>query len=95
MASAERSTERRRLIEAVVSLGFPAEFGEAVADELGGPWSMARMTGYLLNARPSRPEDVTDEMVAILEERAAIARKKQTERSNAAWNEFLNGDHSD
>lgn len=84
-----RTLERQRLVQAMVELGFPAEFGEIVADELGGPWSMARMTGYLLNARPTRPEDVADEMLAILEQRTTIAQKKRTERSNAAWNEFL------
>lgn len=86
----DRTTyERERLLRAMRKLGFPDEFALLIAQELGGPWSLARMTGYLENARPTRAEDVADEMLAILEERRTWAQKMETESANAHWNKFL------
>lgn len=85
----EKTYERERMMRAMRKLGFPDEFGMIIADELGGPWSLARMTGYLENAKPTRPEDVADEMLAILEKRRTWSEKMQSESANAGWNEFL------
>ena len=86
----EKRAEQRRLMQAMEDLGFPEEFGEVLVAQLGGPWSLRRMTGYLLSARPTRFEPIADELVVILEERARIVEKLRTEEANAGWNEFLN-----
>lgn len=86
----EKRAEQRRLIQVMEDLGFPEEFGEVLVAQLGGPWSLRRMTGYLLGARPTRFEPIADELVVILEERARIVEKLRTEEANAGWNEFLN-----
>lgn len=86
----EKRAEQRRLMQAMEDLGFPEEFGEVLVEQLGGPWSLRRMTGYLLSARPTRFEPIADELVVILEERARIAEKLRTEEANAGWNVFLN-----
>jgi hypothetical protein len=81
---------RRELIAAIEELGFPGEFGEVLAHELGGAWSMRRMIGYLRGACPTSPEQIADEMLAILEQRRAIVERKMGERANAAVTTFYN-----
>lgn len=86
------SFERQQLICAVVELGYPQEFGALLARELGGPWSMTRMTEYLRGTRPQSLELIADELVSILDQRKALSDKIESERANAGWNEFLNRD---
>ena len=86
----EKRAEQRRLMQVMEDLGFPEEFGEVLVAQLGGLWSLRRMTGYLLSARPTRFEPIADELVVILEERARIVEKLRTEEANAGWNVFLN-----
>ena len=86
----EKRAEHRRLMQVMEDLGFPEEFGEVLVAQLGGPWSLRRMTGYLLGARPTRFEPIADELVVILEERARIVEKLRTEEANEGWNVFLN-----
>ena len=90
MESDEKEIERERLLKAFDFLGFPEEFGPLIARELGGPWSMRRMTSYLYAAQPTKVEQVADELIVILEERARIVDKLTTEEANAGWNAFLN-----
>ncbi len=86
----ERDREKHRLMQLMEDLGFPEEFGEVLVRELGGSWSLRRMTRYLLSARPTRFEPIADELVVILEERSRIVDKLQTEEANVGWNQFLN-----
>ncbi len=95
MEQLDKTYEQKRLIAAVKKLGFPEELGYVLADQLGGPWSMHRMTGYLLSARPNSVEDIADELFAILEHRHAIVDKKITETANAKWNDWLNSPEQD
>lgn len=87
-------TERDNLYFGVIAeierLGFPHEFGAAVAQQLGGPKSLGRMLSYLRLGKPKRPEDIADEMVAILDERAKWQRKKAAESANSRYNAYLN-----
>ena len=53
-------------MQVMEDLGFPEDFGEVLVAQLGGPWSLRRMTGYLLGARPTRFEPIADELVVIL-----------------------------
>lgn len=78
----------RNLIEAVVSMGYPEEFGKAIAKNLGSENTMRRMTAYLYHARPRSAEEIADEMLAIMSDRERWIRKKETERANARYNEL-------
>lgn len=83
------------LIAAVVELGFPPEFGAALATGLGGEWSMRRMIGYLRGARPRTMEQVADELVAILDQRQAIVEHKLSERAQESVTRFYNRERED
>lgn len=58
---ASRSTEQSRreahdeLVRAVAQLGWPEEFGEVMAAELGSENAMRRMATYLRRAEPAPP----------------------------------------
>ena len=51
---------------------------------------MNRMTSYLLKAKPDRPEDIVDEMLAIKSDTEQWIRKKKAEYTNRKINEYLN-----
>ena len=51
-------------------------------------YTATRMLGYLYRVSQPRPEDVVDEMLAILSDRDAIIRKKESERVQAAVNKI-------
>ena len=80
---------RYNLMTAVKSLGFPDELGEAIVKNLGSPKAMDRMTSYLVNVKPTTPELVVDEMLAICSEIEAWRTKKDSEDANAKYNEML------
>ncbi len=80
---------RKELVREIESLGFPGEFGDAIARGIGGPKAIERMTRYLRQAKPSTMEEVADEMLAIREDIDSWRRKKESERANARCNEVL------
>ena len=47
------------------------------------------MIGYLKSAKPSSPEEIADEMLAIMEERERWIQKKEAEYYNQKYNELL------
>ena len=91
---ARRETARAELIDAIEQLGYPAEFGEVIAHELGGEKSMRRMTAYLRGADPHSPEQIADEMLAILDQRHRWVEQKIGERANASVTAWYNRDRS-
>lgn len=90
MADDMRDYMRQRVVEETVRLGFPEEFGQLVAEQLGGEWSCRRMLGYLTGAQPRSMEDVADEMLAILADRQRIVETKRADQSTAAVTAFYN-----
>ena len=85
-----RERARAELIRAVENLGYPTEFGEVIAHELGGEQSMRRMTAYLVGADPHSPEEIADEMLAILQMRSTWVEQKISEHANASITAFYN-----
>ena len=81
---------RRELIRAITELGYPAEFGVVLADELGGEKSLRRMTSYLRGAQPGSPEEIADEMLAIVDQRRSWVERKVSERANSSITSFYN-----
>ena len=79
---------KQNLMDQIASLGFPADLGEAVAQNLGSPKAMDRMTSYLKNVRPTKAELVVDEMLAICSEIEAWRERKASQEANAHYNEM-------
>ena len=86
----EREQERAQLIDAIEQLGYPGEFGEVIASQLGGAHSMRRMTSYLRGAHPHSPEEIADEMLAIIQMRESWVHQKISEHANASITAFYN-----
>lgn len=86
----QRELATRRLEQAAIQTGFPAEFGLALADFLGGPKTMARMADYLVSARPQTVEEAADEAVALVEERSTWVQRQRSEEAQAAYTAFVN-----
>ena len=80
---------RDELVQAVKSLGFSAELGEAIAKHLASPKAMERMISYLHYVKPKSEELVVDEMLAIRSEIDAWREKKASQEANALYNEML------
>jgi hypothetical protein len=85
-----REAARADLIDAIEQLGYPGEFGEVIASQLGGEWSLRRMTSYLRGANPRSPEEIADEMLAILQMRERYVEQKISEHANASITTFYN-----
>ncbi len=80
----------RELVGTIKAMGYPEEFGQAIAKNLGSEKTMRRMIAYLYSARPRSAEEIADEMLAIMEDRERWIRKKEAERANARINQILN-----
>ena len=85
-----RAHERQQLIDVITKMGYPAAFGEAIADNLRSEKTMHRMTGYLLSAKPKTEEEIVDEMLAIMSDRDRWMQRKEAEYYNRKYNEYLN-----
>lgn len=83
------SEARNDLVYELGKLGYLEEFGNAIAKNLGSPKAICRMSSYLRQVKPKKPEMIVDEMLAIMSEIAAWKQKKETEEANAAYNELL------
>ena len=77
------------LVSMIVLLGYPEELGDLIARHLGSPKAIDRMTAYLEYERPSDERMIVDEMLAISAEIDAWRDKKESQESNAAYNELL------
>lgn len=85
----ESDLKRKQLISLIKKYGYPEEFGCVLSDELHTEKQMKKMIGYLLQGKPSRIEDIVDEMLAIKSDFASYRQKKITEYNNAKYNELL------
>ena len=66
---------RNRLASAVSALGYPEEFADLLAKQLGSPKAIDRLTSYICQARPGSMETIIDEMLAIRDEIEAWREK--------------------
>ena len=86
----ERAAARTRLVRAAEQIGLPAEFGTLMCDQLRSAVAMNRMSTYLLGVRPTRMEDIADEMLALMQLRDSWVEQKRSEEANAAITAFYN-----
>ena len=91
----ERARARAGLIQAAARIGLPAEVGELMCDQLRTTPAMERMRAYLLGVRPSRMEDIADEMLALMQQRDTWIMQKRSEEANAAITAFYNRPRGD
>ena len=74
----------------IISLGYPDEFARVVAGQLHSERSLKRMLGYLRLSNHPSPEEIADELLAILDENESWKQKKSSEYYNMKYNAFLN-----
>ena len=86
----EWSMAKSDLCREVLSLGFPREFADLLAKELGSPRAIGRMTAYLRSAKPHSVEMIVDEMLAIYSEIEEWRDRKESQEANSRYNEYLN-----
>ncbi len=85
----EWTEAKDRLVKAVSSLGFPKEFGDVMARQLGSPKAIDRMTSYVYQAKPRTEETLVDEMLAICDEISAWREKKASRKAQEKYNAWL------
>ena len=83
---------RDRLAETIKSLGFPEEFADLLAKQLGSPKAMDRMTDWLYHVRPHSVEMVVDEMLAICSDIEAWKKKKESQEAQWGYTRWLNSE---
>ena len=77
------------LYDALQLKGYPEDFCREIAyRQMNTDYTATRMLGYLYRISEPRPEDVVDEMLAILTERAQIIEKKESEHAQAVISEL-------
>ena len=81
---------RDGLAKAVASMGYPEDFADLLAKQLGSPKAIDRMASYLRQARPASIEMIIDEMLAIRAEIDAWREKKENRAAQAGYNAWLN-----
>ena len=77
------------LVDTIVRMGYPEDFGTAIADNLGTEKTMSRMISYLHQAKPRSAEEIADEMLAIRDDRDRWIKKKSAEYYNSKYNELI------
>ena len=83
---------RDRLAGTITSLGFPEEFADLLAKQLGSPKAIDRMTDWLYHVRPRSVEMVVDEMLAICADIEAWRKKKESQEAQWGYSRWLNSD---
>jgi len=90
MEDQERQYAYADLADAVVRLGYPEEFAQVLASELRSAKAMRRMAAYIDGVRPTSPEQIADELLAITYERDRWVEQKMSEHANATITQFYN-----
>ena len=85
----KREELHEKLVDLIERMGYPREFGHAIAVSLRTEKAMGRMMNYLIKARPGSAEEIADEMLAIQSDRDRWAEKKMNEYYTRKYNEYL------
>lgn len=88
--NAEREKIFWELVDQIMRMGYPENFGIEIARILRTEKMMTRMIQYLRGARPTSAEEIADEAIAIAEMRDRWVQKKIAEYNNRKYNELLN-----
>lgn len=85
----QKSEKSRELYRLMLKLGYAESFCDLVTKNLNTDFTAKRMIGYLQYYNNLPPEEIADEMLAILSDRDRIMKKKELESVNAKWNEMM------
>lgn len=77
-----------QLYHMMVERGYPENLCDLVTRNLNTDYTATRMIGYLSYYSNLPDVEVVDEMLAILSDRNAIMRKKESEQAQAKINEL-------
>ena len=69
--------------------GYREEFCDIVTKNLNTDFTAKRMIGYILHYKHQTLEKIADEMLAILNDRNRIMQKKDLEKINESWNNYM------
>jgi hypothetical protein len=83
---------RNDLAKAVTSLGYPEEFADLLAKQLGSPKAIDRLTSWIHLAHPKSVEMIIDEMLAIRAEIDTWREKKESLQAQARYYDWLNSE---
>jgi len=83
-----RSEISMQLYHMMIDGGYPENLCDLVTRNLNTDYTATRMIGYLSHYSYLPDVEVVDEMLAILSDRNAIMRKKETEQAQAKINEL-------
>ena len=83
---------RDGLAKAIASLGYPPEFADLLAKQLGSPQAIDRLTSYIGLAHPGSVEMIVDEMLAIRSEIDAWREKKESRTALEGYNVWLSSE---
>ena len=72
----------------MLNRGYPENLCDLVTKNLNTDFTASRMIGYLSHYSHLPDVEVVDEMLAILSDRNAIMKKKESEKAQAAVNEI-------
>ncbi|MCI7130480.1 hypothetical protein [Frisingicoccus sp.] len=84
----ERTALSKQLYQIMLDRGYPENLCDLVTKNLNTDFTAARMIGYLSHYSHLPDVEVVDEMLAILSDRNAIMKKKESEKAQAAVNEI-------
>lgn len=84
-----KSEKSIELYQLMLSRGYPEDFCDLITRNLNTDFTARRMLGYFSHMKHPAPEDVADEMLAILADRNAIMKKKDMEATQAKWNRIM------
>lgn len=85
-----KSPKSKELYHILLKRDYPEPFCDEITKNLNTDWTAQRMIWYLSHYKKLPPEEIVDEMLAILSDRNRIMQKHEQEVSNARWNEYLN-----
>ena len=77
-----------QLYHMLVERGYHEELCDVITKNLNTDFTAARMIGYLCQYSHLKEGEVVDEMLAILNDRNAFIKKKETEEAQAKINEM-------
>lgn len=84
-----RSETSMELYQLMLRRGYREEFCYIVTKNLNTDFTAKRMIGYLSHYQHPTLEEIADEMLAILSDRNRIIQKKDLEKVNASWNNYM------
>lgn len=82
----EKSLELYRIMR---EKGYPENFSDEITKNLNTDFTASQMIRYLSHYQHLPMVEIIDEMLSIVGDRNRIMQKKDLEKANAAWNEYL------